>query len=167
MKGRPVSCSSKRGRDTATSGKQAPPMPVTAVPVVAAATAATPAVPTVVYTPRPHIPTPDQPREDLTERLRKEFGLNIEDSEGDGSDSESSGPIGESSTDDVDPTTVSSGRNRANGPLEALNGPTNRSSTSGVRSVKESVMESWNEADCAYWERGDFRRDNAHRNSQL
>lgn len=48
----------------------------------------TPTVP--VYTPRPPVPTPDAPREDLTERLRKEFGLSIEDSEEgeEGSDTE-------------------------------------------------------------------------------
>ena len=46
--------------------------------------------------PRPVIHTPDMPREDLTERLRKEFGLTIEDSEGeeeDGSDSEGGGAV--------------------------------------------------------------------------
>ena len=46
-----------------------------------------------VYAPRPPIPTPDAPREDLTERLRKEFGLTIEDSEEgeEGSDTEPAG----------------------------------------------------------------------------
>jgi len=34
------------------------------------------------------LPTPDHPREDLTERLRKEFGLNIDESDGEGSGGE-------------------------------------------------------------------------------
>ena len=65
------------------SGSSRPAQPPVLTP------APPPAVP-VVYTPRPPIPTPDAPREDLTERLRKEFGLSIEDSEEgeEGSDTE-------------------------------------------------------------------------------
>ena len=98
----------------------------------------TPTIPTsVAFAPRPHIPTPDEPREDLTERLRKEFGLNIEDSEGDGSDSESSGPTSE----------YAISHNQCNGPSDGrTNGPVER--------------KGWN--DRCYWE-----RDSNQRNSQL
>jgi len=41
------------------------------------------------------LPTPDHPREDLTERLRKEFGLNIDESDGEGSGGEGERRLGE------------------------------------------------------------------------
>jgi len=56
------------------------------------AASSVPCAPNIPPIQRQTIHTPDMPREDLTERLRKEFGLNVEDSDGeDGSDSENSG----------------------------------------------------------------------------
>ena len=56
------------------------------------ASSSVPSAPSITPIQRQTIHTPDMPREDLTERLRKEFGLNVEDSDGeDGSDSENSG----------------------------------------------------------------------------
>ena len=129
-----ASNSIKRARDPPTS-KHAPPPSVPCPPVTTV-----PAVP--VYTPRPRIPTPDEPREDLTERLRKEFGLNIEDSEGDGSDSESSGPGGNGPTTDLK-LAAAVGR--------ASNGPVGG--------------EKWSEDCGSYWNRDNLRRE--HANSQL
>lgn len=71
---------------------------------------------------QPPIHTPDMPREDLTERLRKEFGLNIEDSDGeDGSDSETSGGNGNGGGSDYPALRRHNGPERTNGWREEEN----------------------------------------------
>jgi len=118
----PVSNSLKRGREPPAASKPAPPAPL--------------------YAPRPHIPAPDEPREDLTERLRKEFGLNIEDSDGD--DSESSGPT--------------------TGPEIEFQARTRTTTTTNGPGPEPT---GWKDDCGSYWNRDTLRHEPSQRNSQL
>ena len=118
----PVSNSLKRGREPPAASKPAPPAPL--------------------YAQRPHIPAPDEPREDLTERLRKEFGLNIEDSDGD--DSESSGPT--------------------TGPEIEFQARTRTTTTTNGPGPEPT---GWKDDCGSYWNRDTLRHEPSQRNSQL
>merc|ERR1719369_656681 len=73
-----------RSRHDNVSSRHTTPSPLPSHPP--SRTAAAPPAPSTQVPPLPPapVPTPDHPREDLTERLRKEFGLNIDESDGEG-----------------------------------------------------------------------------------
>jgi len=77
-----------RSRLDSIGSRHTTPSPVPTLPPPRLPAGAPPSqVPPHVPPPAP-LPTPDHPREDLTERLRKEFGLNIDESDGEGSGGE-------------------------------------------------------------------------------
>jgi len=77
-----------RSRHDNVSSRHTTPSPLPSHPP--SRIAAGPPAPSTQVPPLPPapVPTPDHPREDLTERLRKEFGLNIDESDGEGSGGE-------------------------------------------------------------------------------
>eukprot|EP00092_Neocalanus_flemingeri_P038323 GFUD01041722.1.p1 GENE.GFUD01041722.1~~GFUD01041722.1.p1 ORF type:complete len:2117 (-),score=667.90 GFUD01041722.1:649-6999(-) len=82
-----------RSRVDSLGSRHTTPSPVSSLPPPRLPLGAPPSqLPAHVPPPLP-LPTPDHPREDLTERLRKEFGLNIDESDGEGSGGE--GRLGE------------------------------------------------------------------------
>jgi len=76
-----------RSRHDNVGSRHTTPSPLSTHPPTRIA-AGPPALSTQVPPPPAPLPTPDHPREDLTERLRKEFGLNIDESDGEGSGGE-------------------------------------------------------------------------------